>query len=302
MPKPHRTHPCPLRPGHPATIISASDAGNYIVTAQKKLYETAPRVHCLTNPVAMNDTANILLAVGGSAIMAECTAEAAEITAICHATLLNTGIPSDDKLAACILAGKRANELGHPVVLDPVGVGAGTYRQNNIRKLLLHVSPSLIRCNLEEALTLLSFAPDRDGSPGGAATRQIPHGGVESGMDADLDARADTAARLAGTYRTTVLLSGRADAVSDGSLTTLVTGGDARAARITGSGCMLSAICAALLPAAPNAYQAALYASVFWKQAAFTAGQKTDARAAGLGSFRMYLFDAATNPESMHSR
>ena len=82
-----------------------------------------PKIHCLTNPVTMNDVANILLAAGGSAVMAQDEQEAAEITTFCQGTLLNTGVPDEAKIRACILAGKRANQLGHPVVLDPVGVG-----------------------------------------------------------------------------------------------------------------------------------------------------------------------------------
>ena len=81
-----------------------------------------PKIHCLTNPVTMNDVANILLAAGGSAVMAQDEQEAAEITTFCQGTLLNTGVPDEAKIRACILAGKRANQLGHPVVLDPVGV------------------------------------------------------------------------------------------------------------------------------------------------------------------------------------
>lgn len=289
--------PHPRDTSLPAGTVCAHGAGDHTLTAWRRLHETAPRVHCLTNAVTMNDTANLLLAVGASAIMAECTEEAAEVTALCHATLLNTGTPSDHKFAACILAGAEANRLGHPVVLDPVGAGASAYRQANIRELLLKVSPALIRCNLEEALTLLSCAQDGGRACAGCAVQPIRHGGVESGMDADPDTRARTAARLAKAYRTTVLLSGRADAVSDGRHTVLITGGDARTQRVTGSGCMLSAICAALLAAGQPAYPAAFDAAVLWKQAAFYAGQKTDAEAGGMGSFRMYLFDAATNPQ-----
>ena len=82
------------------------------------------KVHCLTNPVTMQSVANVLLAAGGSAVMAQDEQEVEEITAICQATLLNTGVPDERKIRSCILAGKCANRLGHPVVLDPVGAGA----------------------------------------------------------------------------------------------------------------------------------------------------------------------------------
>ena len=96
------------------------------------LHTIHPRIHCLTNPVTMRDVANILLAADGSAVMARDPDEVEEITSICHGTLLNTGVPDEKIIRACILAGKKANQLGHPVILDPVGAGASTFR----RKLL----------------------------------------------------------------------------------------------------------------------------------------------------------------------
>ena len=82
-----------------------------------QMRQRTPKVHCLTNPVTMQDVANVLLAAGGSAVMAQDAAEVEEITALCDATLLNTGVPSLEKFRACTLAGVRANGLGHPVVL-----------------------------------------------------------------------------------------------------------------------------------------------------------------------------------------
>lgn len=323
---------------HPLYGAHTPEALDRVLLAWERLFQKAPRVHCLTNAVTINDVANILLAIGGSAIMAQCVAEVAQITANCHATLLNTGTPSDEKFAACRLAGIRANELGHPVVLDPVGVGASTYRQEKVRELLSQVHPNLIRCNMDEALTLLALSGQTEDSStscplpaknaltykapyGGAdaaidadaaaykaphgnadaaidtdtVTYKAPHGGVDAAVHADAAAFADTAAQLARTYRTTVLISGSTDAVSDGGRTTLVTGGDARIVRISGSGCMLSAICAALLAAEENGYDATVDAALLWRRAAERAGRETDASASGLGHFHMFLLDAATN-------
>ncbi|WP_373102229.1 hydroxyethylthiazole kinase [Blautia obeum] len=116
-----------------------------------------PKIHCLTNPVTMNDVANILLAAGGSAVMAQDEQEAAEITTFCQGTLLNTGVPDEGKIRACILAGKRANQLGHPVILDPVGVGGSSFRQRELKKLLEQVHPSIVRCNAD--VCFLHFVP-----------------------------------------------------------------------------------------------------------------------------------------------
>lgn len=311
-------------------IIPASEASARLFAAAEGLCRIRPRIHCLTNAVTMNDVANILLAAGGSAIMAQSPAEAAEITEICHGTLLNTGTPSDEKFTACELAGARANKLGHPVVLDPVGVGASAYRRGHMQRLLSQVHPDLIRCNLEEAVTLLSFAkppllsapdfqsnadskgyaalPDRSNAADSSvrtdrpfpeqntpsAAADIPHGGVESGIDADTATRCKAAVQLANAYHTAVLISGSADIVSDGSQTAIITGGDARSSQITGSGCMLSALCALFLCTEKCGCDAALNAAVLWKAAAEYAGYKTGRSDAGLGSFHTFLFDAVS--------
>ena len=117
--------------------------------------KNGPKIHCLTNPVVMQDTANLLLAAGGSAIMAQAPEEVEEVTSFCQAALLNTGVPDEAKFKACVLAGKRANALGHPVVLDPVGAGASRFRQKGLEQILSQVKVSIIRCNQEEACTLL---------------------------------------------------------------------------------------------------------------------------------------------------
>lgn len=246
---------------------------------RERLWRTRPRVHCLTNPVAMADTANLMLAAGGSAIMAQDPAEAEEITAVCHATLLNTGVPDQEKFRACALAGKRANALGHPVVLDPVGVGASDFRKREIGRLLEQVHMTVIRCNQEEACALLHM---EHGSTGG----------VESDVVLEEDRLTELAKKLARVYDCTVLISGGEDAVSDGEKTELLTGGDPRIARITGSGCMLSALCALFCGAGFPAFDAAVLAGSLWKESSRAAGIRADRNGSGIGSFHTYLFDA----------
>lgn len=245
-----------------------------------KLHLVRPRIHCLTNPVTMQDVANILLACGGSAIMAQDPEEAEEITAECHGTLLNTGVPDREKFLACVRAGRKANELGHPVILDPVGVGASRFRRDGLRELLSQVNPSLIRCNQGEACTLLHLQ------------RGVAEG-VESGITLDMDGRKKVAEELARAYSCTVLVSGNQDVVSDGERTESISGGDRRIARITGGGCMLSALCAMFASAGTAAYEAAREAGRIWKESSGAAGQHTDAAKEGMGSFHQYLFDEA---------
>ena len=210
----------------------------------------APKIHCLTNPVTMQDVANLLLAAGGSAVMGQDDKEAAEITGFCQGTLLNTGVPDDAKIKACIHAGKEANILGHPVVLDPVGVGASIFRQKAIKKLLDQVYPDLIRCNQEEAAVLCSLFSDR--------TSPRSHGGVESALHLTESDVCSTAKQTANLFRTTVLITGAMDVVSDGENTQLLTGGDSRICRITGGGCMPHSALCFCAPLIPRLMQPAL--------------------------------------------
>ena len=105
--------------------------------------EKCPLIHNITNYVTVNDCANILLACGGSPIMADDAEEAEEITAICGGLNINIGTLNQRTIPAMHLAGKKANELGHPVVLDPVGAGASKLRTNTAKALLEDIQKSL---------------------------------------------------------------------------------------------------------------------------------------------------------------
>lgn len=243
-----------------------------------------PKIHCLTNPVVMQDTANLLLAAGGSAIMAQEPEEVEEITSFCQATLLNTGVPDERKWEACILAGKRANILGHPVILDPVGLGASRFRRKWMKEILRQVKISVIRCNQEEACALLSIDAD--------AGYQETTGGVESAVSLEKTELEELARHLAKNRRCSVLISGKEDIASDGVQIKWITGGDERVRKLTGGGCMLSALCALLCGAGYGPYEAVCEASRLWKESARRAGIQADGKREGIGSFHRYLFDA----------
>ncbi|MEZ3471008.1 MAG: hydroxyethylthiazole kinase, partial [Schaedlerella sp.] len=125
---------------------------------QKELLENVrnshPLIHNITNYVTVNDCANILLACGGSPIMADDVEEAEEITSICGGLNINIGTLNQRTIPAMKKAGIKANELGHPVVLDPVGAGASRLRTGTAMNLLEHVRFSVIRGNISEIKTL----------------------------------------------------------------------------------------------------------------------------------------------------
>ena len=116
--------------------------------------QKSPLVHNITNYVTVNDCANMLLACGGSPIMADDPEDAVEITAICGGLNINIGTLNQRTIPAMLAAGKRANELGHPVVLDPVGAGASTLRTDTALRLLNEVKFAVIRGNISEIKTL----------------------------------------------------------------------------------------------------------------------------------------------------
>jgi hydroxyethylthiazole kinase len=208
--------------------------------------------------------------------MAQEPEEMIEITQSCQATVLNTGTPSDEKFLACRLAGEAAAAVGHPVILDPVGVGASSYRLRQVTQLLQQVRPAVIRGNLGEIQALLRCSS------------------VESGVDcvsnSSLEQRKDCAQRLAQTQNCVVFLSGTTDVVTDGEQTILITGGSPRMSQITGAGCMLSVLIGGFTAVAETPLEGAVQAGAFWKACAGYAAQ----RSRGAGSFHTELFNGAS--------
>lgn len=256
---------------------------------------TSPNVHCLTNVVTMQDVANMLLAAGGSAIMAQDKKEMEEITQISSATLINMGVPSDEKIAAYIVAGKTANRLGHPVVFDPVGVGASNYRKSCAEEILKNVNPDIIRCNQEEAKILLGL------------NSEIVSNGVESSIKLTEREQEKTAIALANKFDTIAFISGSLDTISDGNIVLKIDGGDSRMRRVSGTGCMLSALCAlfaaGMYAASENEknvsniednekyFYAAYSAGKVWKETAKNTGFLADINGKGIGTYHSMLFD-----------
>ena len=236
-----------------------------------------PLVHCISNIVTANDCANLLLAAGASPMMAEAPEEMAEITRLADATVLNTGTPSAGKYAAARICLEESNRLGKPVVLDPVGVGAGSWRLARVAELLESGTPDIVRVNLAEAEALLGLGSAEQGvdSPGRTKTEH----------------RLAAARALAAKLGCTVLLTGARDIVSDGARSAAISGGSELMPLVTGGGCMLSALCGAILAVEDDAFAAACAASLCWKRCSELAEQMSGR--AGPGSLRASLMDAA---------
>lgn len=236
-----------------------------------------PIIHCISNIVSAGDCANLALAVGASPVMARAPEEMAPITRISKATVLNTGTPSADTFAACLICGKEAQERSSPVVLDPVGVGASPWRLREVEKLLSRFTPSITRVNSGEAQALL-------GTDGRAW-------GIDSSSSESREERLGCALALARKFRTAVLLSGREDVITDGKTACYVVGGSDMTPKVTGTGDMLSVLCGVFAAVEADALSAATLAAIFWKLCAIRAE-----KAAGpenVGNFLVELLNAA---------
>lgn len=247
-----------------------------------RVREKAPLIHAITNYVTINDCANIILASGASPIMAEAPEEVAEICSHSHGLLLNLGMLRSDKLEAMILAGQAANKRGIPVVFDPVGVGASAFRMNSARQLLHKVSCSVIRGNASEILSLCQAGSSQgvDAAKADALTQDT------------LVQNASFARALARRTCSIVAMTGKIDLVTDGYTVYQNHHGCPMLSRLTGSGCMLSALVTATVAANPGD---PLLATLTAVTAIGLCGEIAERRMCeqdGNGSFRAYLLDA----------
>lgn len=209
---------------------------------------SAPLVHNITNHVVMNSTANILLALGASPVMAHSRREVAEMATLAGALVLNIGTLSQAWRDAMLLAARAANAKGIPVVLDPVGAGATAYRTETARRILGEADIAVIRGNASEILALTD------------ATVQTR--GVDSSMDL-CDASAAAANALAREHGCVVGVSGARDLITDGAASFRVANGVPLMTRVTGLGCGLSAVVGAFCAEAPGSGRLAAVAAAF---------------------------------------
>lgn len=234
--------------------------------------EQKPLIHNITNYVVMNTTANALLCLGASPVMAHAINEVEEMVGFAGALVLNIGTLSDPWIAAMLAAGKRASENDTPVIMDPVGAGATGLRTRTAKKIIDDVDVRVIRGNASEILAL------RDAD---AKTK---------GVDAihSVDDAAATAKRLAGELVLTLALTGPVDLVTDGKQVVRIKNGHPLMACVTGTGCTATAIAGAFLAVDRDPVSAAASALAYFGLAGEVAAQKATAP----GSFQVALLDA----------
>jgi hydroxyethylthiazole kinase len=254
-------------------------------TTLRAMREQKPLVHQITNYVVMNETANATLALGALPVMAHAGEEVEEMARIASALVLNIGTLSRHWVDAMLLAGRTATERGIPIVLDPVGAGATTYRTETARRILDEVGVTVLRGNAGEVATLVGAA---------AEVR-----GVES-MSTGIEP-AELARAAAHTFGVIASVTGPVDHVSDGEHVLAVANGDALLATVTGTGCMSSAMTGCFLAAKPGEPLEAAAEAL----AAFgVAAEDAAAGAEGPGTFHARLYDAlyALDPDTLDGR
>jgi len=248
--------------------------------------EKSPIVHNITNYVTVNDCANILLACGASPIMADDIEEAADITSICAALNINIGTLNKNTIPSMFAAGKKANELAHPVLLDPVGAGASLLRTNTAAELVREIKFSVIRGNISEIKALFS---------GTASTRGVDASELDAISEKNLDEAVKYVKSVAAENDCIIAVTGAIDIVADKEKAYIITNGHPIMSRITGSGCMLSAMITAYIAANPENMLCAAAAAV---AAMGLCGEKAKLRMNekdGNSSFRNYLIDEIFN-------
>ncbi|MBW8741350.1 MAG: hydroxyethylthiazole kinase [Gaiellaceae bacterium] len=250
-----------------------------------RLRERKPLIHQITNYVVMNETANATLALGALPVMAHAREEVEEMVRLAGALVLNIGTLSPPWVDAMLAAGRAANEADVPVVFDPVGAGATTYRTETAQRILDELRIAVLRGNLAEVATLVGVS---------AEVR-----GVESGaVAAEPAAVARAAASALGVV---AAVTGPVDHVSDGERVLAIANGHELLATVTGTGCMSSAITGSFVAAKPDApYEAAAEALVAFG----VAGEDAARGANGPGSFHVNLYDAlaALEPATLDGR
>jgi len=243
---------------------------DYITAIRKQ----KPLIHNITNIVVANFSANGLLAIGASPVMANAPEEVEEMVSHANALVLNIGTCTQTQVRAMLLAGKTANDQGIPVILDPVGVGATSFRKQAVKQILGEINVSVIRGNTGE-IAILGEA-----------------GSEMKGVDASTDhINPNIAKQVSRRYGSIVITTGETDVITDGERYSLCKNGVPMLPRVTGSGCLLTAIIGAFVSVADDRYHASVNAVSSYGAASEIAMETVS----GPGAFSAALMDSLYN-------
>jgi hydroxyethylthiazole kinase len=245
-----------------------------------------PLIHNITNYVTVNDVANALLACGASPIMSDDLEEVEEITSICGGLSINIGTLNKNTIPSMFLAGKKANEMGHKVLLDPVGAGASKLRTDTAVKLMKGIKFNAIRGNVSEIKTL---------ALGSGRTKGVDADVADAVTEDTLDNAITFVKEYAKKEGCIIAVTGAIDLVTDGGKCYVIRNGRAEMGRITGTGCQLSAMITAFLVANPENELEAAAAAVCAMGLAGEIGWSNMQPCDGNSTYRNRIIDAIYN-------
>lgn len=263
-----------------------------VISESSKLVRSSQAlIHCITNYVTANDCANILLAFGGSPVMADAPEEVVDITSISSGLCINIGTLNKTTVEASLIAGRHANELGIPVTLDPVGVGASVFRTETALLLLKEIKFSAIRGNMSEMTALIH---------GVGRTNGVDVAPDDCITESNWRERGELLKKFARTIGTVAVASGPVDVITDGNSIFGVHNGTVRATQITGCGCMLTSVvclwiaaCRKLMSSIGD-LESSISAVTTFGICSEVAENNTVDKQRGNGTFRCELIDAAS--------
>lgn len=252
----------------------------------EKVRRIRPLIHNITNYVTVNDVANVLLACGASPIMADAPQEAEDITSICKGLNINIGTLNEQKYEAIMKAGRKANELGKPVVLDPVGAGSSTHRTEAARNILENIEIDVIRGNISE-IKALALGSISDSGVDANALDEINEDNLKEAIDFIRD--------FSLSNKCITIVTGNIDIITDGDIAYTIYNGRKEMRSITGIGCQLSALTCAYISANLEHKLEASLAAVTLIGLAGEIGWKYMQEGDGNATYRNRIIDAVYN-------
>jgi hydroxyethylthiazole kinase len=253
--------------------------GNCIENVRKNV----PLVHNITNYVTVNDVANVVLACGGSPIMSDDPEDVSDITSICGGLNINIGTLNRRSLEGMFIAGKKANELGHKILLDPVGAGASTLRTSTAVKIMEEIKLDVIRGNISEIKTL---------ALGSGTTKGVDADAADAVTERNLNRMVAFAKSFAKESGSIIAITGAIDLVADADTCYVIRNGRPEMGKITGTGCQLSGMMTAFLVANPDHMLEAAAAAVCTMGAAGEIAWRRMAEGDGNSTYRNRIIDA----------
>lgn len=257
-----------------------------VIDLLAKVRNEKPLVHHITNYVTVNDCANITLAIGASPVMADDINEVEEMVSLSSSLVLNIGTLNERTIHSMLAAGKKANELNIPIVLDPVGAGATTYRTAMAKKLIKELNISIIKGNISEVSTLYGIDAKTKG-----VDAEEPIDSPENSMESKIE----IAKRLALKLNCVIAVTGATDIITDGIKVYTVENGHAIMSRITGTGCMCTSLIGSYAAVSNNPLDAALAGILSMGITGEIAREQVTLNNKGTGSLRVEIINGIYN-------